>query len=1127
MMIKPPTNAFRGPRPHKLLRWLAVPAGLRVLLLGLLLACAPNILAQTTATADDYPKKMHFRNIMQNQDIALGEVEAIVQDYQGFIWLGGRNALLRYDGYEFLPIAAAIDPTDLTKTEAVNQVVELLEDRQHTLWAGTRAGLYRYDRDHELLIPVPLDNRQNQGRATASALAEHSSGKILIGTTSGFGIFDPSNNSFRSFVGTNGGLLSGQIHDLYITPDDILWLGLDFGLARLNLATEQLELFIPAPENPTSTNENAVKTIALDHNNRIWAGTDNGVYRFDVPSQTFTTYRHDKNDPHSIGDNFIRQVYVDHNGWVWVGSDAGGLNLYNEKNNRWMQFERGEGGTGRLLNNNVRRIYEDHLGDMWIGTYPFGVNFYDKSSTAIRIYQKSTAPEKGPMDNNVEALLEDSSGNIWVGAQGISRFNPSTDEFTHYKHTQGPDSRVGSPAILNGLLTSTGDILFGTWGAAAQKYNPQTDRFDSLPANPNQSAKGEKSGDKLNDLMIWNIFEDKQKNLWFSTHYNGLTKYDPKTNTYYYYSHRDNEPDSLSTKVTWVSYEDSQGRLWAGTAYGLNLMDREKGTFKNYLPDSTKARSLANGSVLSIHEDTKGRLWFGTDMGLHLYSEDTDDFTVYDLKNGFIDQGIRAIVEDQTGNLWLGTNNGIVRFNPDTLAVKNYTRVNGELIGGIATGAALVLSDHTLAFGTRNGLYIFDPAKLDSYQNMAAPSIALTDFRLFTEKIKIGGADKLLSKAITQTESITLDYNQSMVSFSFAALNYRDPEKNLYAYMLEGFDNQWREVGNQRSALYTNLPAGTYQFSVKASNNDGLWNDQAHSIQLVVLPPPWKTWWAYSIYAATLLALILLFVRSQHQQVLVARAVSRELETKVKARTAELQNKNQELEYAYAQLEDISLSDPLTGLSNRRYLQKLMPMDIAKVQREYNNKKNNYTEQKSSQDLVFSLLDVDHFKQVNDVFGHNAGDQLLIQLSNLLSKAGRESDCVVRWGGEEFLIVSRFSNRDDAALMAERIRKTIEQHDFTLPDGSILKKTCSIGFACFPFLHEHPMALTWEQVIDIADRALYAAKKSGRNRCVGIAENTTTNKDALYQHICSDLKTLIHSKELTVINAREDNLIWE
>ena len=358
-----------------------------------------------------------------------------------------------------------------------------------------------------------------------------------------------------------------------------------------------------------------------------------------------------------------------------------------------------------------------------------------------------------------------------------------------------------------------------------------------------------------------------------------------------------------------------------------------------------------------------------------------------------------------------------------------------------------------------------------------------------------------------------------MLSFSFAGLNFRDPEKNQYAYQLEGFDDTWREVGSQRTALYTNLPSGTFTFRVKASNNDGVWNNEGHNLTLNILPPPWKTWWAYSIYAVCVLMLFRMVLVRQDRKVLIERKINRDLEVKVAERTAELQD-------AYAQLEEISLSDPLTGLNNRRYLQKVMPIDVAKVQREYDSNDFNLIPRKASLDITFFVLDVDYFKSVNDIYGHAAGDQLLVQLSDLLKKICREFDFVVRWGGEEFLIVSRFTDRNEAPMMAERIRKSIEQHTFYFADGTPLKKTCSIGFACFPFLPEHPMALSWEHVIDIADRALFAAKRSGRNRSVGLGANDNTREENLYQRITDDLKQLIANEELTVTSENHENLNW-
>ncbi len=1066
-----------------------------------------------------YPQKIQFRNVMQNVDIALGEVQAILQDSEGFMWLGGRNALLRYDGYEFLGIAVA---DDADSAAPMTQVLELLEDRHHNLWVATRSGLYRYSRQLEKLLPV----RNAQGelilRGAIYALAESLDGQLLVGHNQSLALLDTQTFEVQNLgeqIDHPQRLAGRVIYDILVEPQGDLWVGIDEGFMRIDWRTRQSTLIVPAPSKPSSRVDNMITLLARGHDGHIWAGGDAGIYRFNPATGVIKHYQHDPNDPNSVGDNITRNIYVDRQGWVWTGSDVGGISLYDAEHDQFLRFTRQDDRPGYLSFNSVRRIYEDKVGDIWVGTYPSGVNIYDRSTAAIRYYTKSN----GLLDNNVEAIEQDRDGDLWIGAGGVNKLNLATDTFTHYS-LAGNKPKINSNSVLNGQIDSDGQIRFGSWGHGILLYNPITDSFDEVPTDTTQTRRGVRTSDLLNDQMIWSIYEDSDKVLWIATHFNGLTKFDKKTGLYSFYPHVIEDPSTISSTVIWCVFEDSHKRLWVGSASGLNLMDRTTHSFKRYLSDANNPRSLRNNSILAIAEDHKGRLWFGSDVGLHLYHPESDDFTVYGLKEGFADQGIRAITEDRQGNLWLGTNNGIVMFNPDTLQVKNHTRYGGQLIGGIATGAAITLHNGDIAIGAISGLYIINVDEI--LMNNNAPDVVLTDFRLFTQKVPIGGADKILSASINQTQAITLDHTKTMLSLNFAALNYRDPEKNEYAYKLEGFDDQWRNVGNHRSALYTNLPAGTYQFRVKASNNDGIWNHHGRALTLTILPPPWQTWWAYSLYVATFLGLLLLFVRHEHQKVVRARQISRELENKVAERTAELRLKNVELEQAYVNLEAISLSDPLTGLSNRRYLQKIMPMDVAEIQRSYASKNLNQPIAPAHSDLTFFLLDLDFFKPVNDLYGHTAGDQLLVQISELLTSVCRESDCIVRWGGEEFLVVSRFSHRDQAPLMAERIRASIEQYDFRLPDGRLLKKTCSIGFACFPFFCAQPTALSWEQVIDLADRALYAAKHSGRNRYIGLAANNSSDGDLLRQQITHHFNDLIHNKAITVLAKNDQTIVW-
>ncbi|MES2676634.1 MAG: two-component regulator propeller domain-containing protein [Pseudomonadota bacterium] len=863
--------------------------------------CASILQFSLGVAAQDYPKKMSFRNIMQNQDIAMGEVEAIIQDHEGFMWLGGSNALLRYDGYEFLGIPiAANDAKKGSEPQFVKLVVDLFEDSHKQLWISTRDGLLKYDRAHEVARRLSWQDGKTIKIVRTLTLAEAPGGEMLVGTYDGLIVFDPVTdiaNVIAHVAGDVDSLPNNTVRNIVVDKNGIIWLATDAGLVRMEWPSRKMTLISPYPANPASLPDNAVRTMAQDKEGNLWLGVVNGLYKFNPESGAIKRYQHDPNNQHSLAHNLIRDIFVDKNGWVWSGSDAGGLSLYDAANDRFIRFRKEDGSAGSLSSNTIRRIYQDDAGDMWVGTYPSGLNFHDHSTEAISVYRKELEINRGLLDNNVEAVIEDGDGNLWIGAGGVTRYNPVADSFIHY---QKPDNDIASPRIFNStsaisaLYDRDGDIWFGTWGLSYHRYNKKTDSFEQLPFDASLSRTKIKTSTKLIDSVVWGIYQDKQKNLWLGTHNSGVTQYDKKTGQYTNYEPTQNDPTSISTTVVWTMFEDSAGRFWVGTANGLNLLDRENGIFKRYFARPDDPQSLVNDSILSIYEDKKNRLWFGTNRGLHLFHPETDNFTVYNTTNGFIDNGIRAVTEDQFGNLWLGSNNGVIKFNPDTKIVRNYVRYNGEKIGGIATGAARATRKGEIVFGTKSGLYVFDVNKLMT--NEKVPPIVLTDFRIFTKKILTNDVDKILTKAINQTDQVTLDYTKSMISFSFSALNYRDSDKNQYAYKLEGFDDKWREVGNQRTALYTNLDAGNYIFKVKASNNDGIWNETGKSIKVTQLPPPWKTWWAYLIYLLAVLAIIIQFVHSQRKKRRLVEQQNRLLEIKVAERTAELREKNNDIQ---------------------------------------------------------------------------------------------------------------------------------------------------------------------------------------------------------------------------------------
>jgi diguanylate cyclase (GGDEF)-like protein len=649
----------------------------------------------------------------------------------------------------------------------------------------------------------------------------------------------------------------------------------------------------------------------------------------------------------------------------------------------------------------------------------------------------------------------------------------------------------------------------GTWHGGLNHFDPKTGiakRYHS----------GEQPGGLSND-DIWALCSDKQQNLWIGT-IGGALNYLP-ADSENFSVYRKQFPNKTDFYVVWKVFQDSLGRIWIGTNQGLGRYDSKADHFVFYQNNAKDPTSISFNVVLDIEEDANHQLWIATrGGGLNVFDPNTEKFRNYREADGLPDDVVRSVRADNIGNLWLGTAHGLVQFNPKTKRFVTYDEQN-SLQGNLFNfNSALKASSGEMIFGGANGFTIFDPSKLKS--NDFVPPVAVVDFQIFNKSVVVGAKNSPLTKSISQTDSITLNYRQSVFSFSFVAMSYRNTDKNKFAYMMEGFENDWNYVGSdRRNATYTNLNPGTYVFKVRASNNEGVWNDIGRSIRLQVLPPPWKTWWAYTCYVLLVIGLLKWFVYTQRKLVVL-------LEAKVSERTAELQSKHNELEHAYVQLEAISLADPLTGLNNRRYLKKLIPLDVVKIQREF-GENNSAPLLKSELSFTFLLLDIDFFKQVNDTHGQVGGDQLLIQISQLLRKICRESDFLVRWGGEEFLIVNRFAISEEAPLMAERIRARLAQHEFTLADGTRLQKTCSIGYASYPFLKKNPAAVSWEQVIDIADRALYIAKKSGRNCSVGFAESPTTPAEHLYEKLGSNLRTMIAKNELSVLSPSNRTLVWD
>jgi ligand-binding sensor domain-containing protein/HPt (histidine-containing phosphotransfer) domain-containing protein len=826
-------------------------------------------------------------------DTSPGEIKVIMQDRHGYMWFGGRNSVLRYDAYTFQTISFM--ETKDGKTRTSYYVTSMLEDANDNIWITSHTGLYLFDPDRELLT------RPSSPDGTIDAIVQNPlqdiaqlpAGELMFGGDgSGLTIIDPKDFRILWHSGEAGASdFSPSVQRIYVDTQNRIWVANNQGLNLFDPIDKKFTLFIPNPSNPNSKADNAMVSLAEDRFGNILGGTlGKGLYIFDPTNNTFANFMNDPQNPESIPDNSIWKILIDHTGKIWMSHSRTVFSWFDQDKRTFRVFNYALGQAGSPTYNAGRAIYEDNNHDIWIGHYPGTVSFHDRSTAAISVYRKNIEDPNGISDSNILAVKEDAEHNLWIAAgDGVNHFNRGKGQFNRYTYKLGNYPAKGT---LSAYIDRLQNVWIGTWTEGLFRLNRTSNKFDAEPSNATLATSSEKHSSALNDATVWGFCETNDQSFWLGTHYAGISRYDIQAKQFTKYK-SENTETTLPNNVVWTCLEDSKGRFWIGTAHGLSLMDRKSETFKSYIPDENNPNGLRSSSVLDIYEDHHNRIWLATNTGLHLFRESTEDFQIFNVNDGFHNDGIRAITADQAGNLWLGTNNGITRFNPETRQVKNYLHHAGKTFGGVNTGAALTSHSGEIIFGTVDGLVIIDVNRLVT--NTQPPPIVLTDFKIFTRSVSPRDSDTPLERVINRTDVITLDHTKRMFSFDFAALNYRNPERNQYAYKLEGFDRDWHQVGNTREAQYTNLNAGRYVFKVRAANNDGLWSDAVKSIEIHQLPPPWRTWWAYLIYASIVMLVIGNYLIAQRRKQQFIEKQNQLLELKVTERTKDLADKNRDI----------------------------------------------------------------------------------------------------------------------------------------------------------------------------------------------------------------------------------------
>lgn len=827
-----------------------------ILILILLLTICP--LFNGWAQINNATNNIKFKHL--SAGLSQSTVTCMLQDRKGFMWFGTRNGLNRYDGVEFTTYENLNeDSTSLSHS----YISYLYEDRTGNLWVGTlEGGLNLYDRDTETFTHFrhSKTNPTSLSFNSVTCIYEDAKQNLWIGTENGLNLFLPDKKSFLHYkheVGKNQSLADDNVGVIFEDNQYNLWVGTKGGgLERFNSAHKTFEHHQYNEADENSISSNIVKVYYKDAKGNIWLGTQNGLNRL-VPTKNgvkFVRYQHDKSNPNSLSNNSILSISEDLLGRLWVGTQIGGLSIYNHQQKSFANFLPDPLDPYSISSNSVWSIYRDNAGTMWVGARNRGLDKWDQYQQKFNYYNVSPAGNFTLNNKDITCFLEDELGNLWIGTDGggLSYLDRKTNQYTHFINDPDNDNSLGSNSVLSLLIDKHKNLWVGTWGGGLNRFNKKTKTFKRY--SHNLADPGSISGNN-----IFSLLEDSAGKLWVGVFFGGLNLYDPATETFSCYNYNPNNSMSLSNNKITRLFEDSKKNLWIGTdGGGLNLMHwagKDKVTFTHYQYDVNSSGSLSSNIINAITEDHNHNLWVGTWKGLNKFNYQQQTFQVYQKKDGLPDNVINGILEDKQGFLWLSTNQGMSRFDPQTLKSNNYTITDGLQSQEFIRGSHLKTKAGELFFGGINGFNSFFPENIQ-YKNYTAP-LYLTEFRIRNTLIKPGQEESPLSKHISETKKITLNYDQNDFSLGFVALNYAQASQNKYAYKLEGYDKDWQIVGNQRHASYAKVPPGTYTFRVRSKVNNGLWNKEEAFLNIIITPPWWATWWAYGVYALAFIGLLL------------------------------------------------------------------------------------------------------------------------------------------------------------------------------------------------------------------------------------------------------------------------------
>ncbi len=780
--------------------------------------CTFKVTAQKPSTIKF--DRISTENIIYEKGLSQNLVFSIIQDHQGYMWFGTWDGLNRYDGYDFKIYNKQNGLSNTT-------VRSLIEDNENNIWIGTENGVNILDL-HSGKISIMKNNPEDKNSLSNNFINQiyrDKDGYFWFCTSKGLNKYDKASKSFTHYYFYSekaDSIRSNWINKIIQDQTGNMWIATNHGLFCYQVGSKTfIPYFSNASENTIS--DNNINDVYQTSDGYIWIATRNGLNRMNPETEKIKSYFHEYLDPGSLSNNHVTCLFQDSFGVFWIGTKDK-VNQYHPEKETFTEY----GHTNKitsLSNDDIYSFYEDSSGNLWIGTFK-GVNKYDRNSSKFTLYARSSDEPQTLSNNIVYSIWKDPEGLIWIAtARGLNILDRETGHYRLLHHNFDGIHDLANEKIR--IIKQDHKEIFwiGTENHGVFSYDKQTGRFRHFVKDP------ENTNSLISDGVLY-IAESNDHNLWIGTN-NGLSIFNPDNGNFYNFQNDPKDTTSLSNNRIWQLYEDRHGNMWISTTNGLNLFNQSDSSFKRFRYDPDDPSSISSDKIFSVYQDKKGSYWIGTmGGGLNLYDPGKEHFKAFTEINGLPNNVVYCTLEDDSGNLWISTNWGLSKFIVEDTVFINYDVKDGLQSNEFNSPAYHKAQDGEMFFGGMNGLNSFYPEEIG--YNDEPPEVVITSFKKFNEVQPVN---------IANNDTITLDHRDNFFSFEFSALDYSNPSKNKYEFMLKNYDKKWIfRNADRRIAEYANVSPGIYEFHVKASNNDGVWNEEGIKFTIIIPPPWWSTW---------------------------------------------------------------------------------------------------------------------------------------------------------------------------------------------------------------------------------------------------------------------------------------------